>query len=483
MSTVAKQSFGLPINAYFIAGLTILVAFSFIINLEVGLQYVLFELMTLAVLFLIPKVKVIGILGTVSMIALLVSNFIRPFILSLDFQSFSYPNRANINIEDLEQALKSTNAATLGYSIGFIFISNLYYLQRKTKPVQDNTIKKKPFLLKHIYTILFLCTSLVLLSCTLFFVLGIGMKGEAVTSPLAFLSRLIPKDLIFGVIALYFFKYSEYLKLWQKLLLISIAALFCINILATGSKSFVMIFAFAYLSWLLYSDIRVPLLKMFFLLIGGSAILGVSFILADSIKMASNLGLGYSSMLKLTAAVIQEISLFQIISDITSRFVGMDGTLVFNAVKDSWSSEYKNALYDIYELPATLTRSFGNIVPGFSLKGNIQSGVAVGRYISEVPEQLNYAGALGSVASMELMTRGSTFIGHLGLGVASGLYGLFVSKVKDDDLAYILTFFFNFFLLFTIMSGNFDMMIALLVIKLVLLPSYIFLTRIITSLK
>ena len=371
-----------------------------------------------------------------------------------------YSERGTITQNDIENALIQVIISTLIFVFGFIIITKPFDRVKSYIPSQPTD-----FMIRHKHPIIILITILVVLKCVLIFVLDIGMKGEKVTSPIAFLARLIPVDLIYGVVVLYLFKYTKYINRLFKILLTLLIIAFSMSILATGSKSFFMVLAFGYGTFLMYKDQRIPFGRAGLLLGLGSAAIVLSFVAATAVKVANTLGKDTGYILQVGFELASDLDYVDIFDDVTSRFIGLDGSLVTEKIMP-WKSTNLDKLRESFSISEVLKRSVSMTIPGVKAGSTLGSGVAIGRYINGLPAAEAFAGAIGSIGSFQLMMPpGLDWLAKLIFGFIVGGYVALMRKFQNADLQYILLFFLSYFVLFSIMSGNYDLLISLMIIK------------------
>jgi hypothetical protein len=438
--------------------------------------YVCLWLYAIVYLKLLPSHSAHQSVGTVVIGALLLSYFLRPFLLYDHAEIFSYRDQFNIGIEDMDRSIRDNLEGTILLSFGFL--TTVFLGEKLVRPVK---IAPAQFLLSYKTPLMVVMLALILLYAFLLFGLGIGHKGEKVSSSLAFLARLIPRDLIFGVAFIYLVKYRKQLSFSFTALIVVSISLFSLTILATGSKSFVAILGFAFGTWLIFNKVKVPLLYFLLLAVSGFALISLSFVLASSVKVSYKLGLDSSTFFFLAWNMLLQTPITTFMEDITSRFIGFDGTIVVNKVYADWHTNFVDKLEEAFSLKEVIYKTLGGLVPNLKLSSTVASGVAVGRYIQKLPDELAYAGAVGIIGGFKIMNLALYKVLLFVSGVIIGLYSILCSRVRDADLSFILSFFMTYSVLFYIMSGNLDLILTLFMTKIVLLFFYIYASQLLNS--
>ncbi len=479
MQTTKSNISGLPIKTYFL-GTVVLTTCLAVLNLTTtaAISYVSFAVICFFTLTFLYKNAFLEAPAMIMLASVFLSYYLRPFVLYADPGLFMYRNKANVSSAEIDNTLIEVLYSCILYMIGFVLVTKPF--DRKASYINP---KSNDYLLKYQDVILGLMAGLVILKALLIFGLGIGIKGEKVTSPVAFLARLIPVDLIYAIVTLYLFKYSKYLSIVTKLALAVLILIFSVSILATGSKSFIMVLAFAYGTFLMYQDTRIPLRRFLFLFGVGSVAIVFSFVAATAVKVANTLGKDTSFIFQMGLELAGQLSLIEIFNDITSRFVGLDGTLICQKAM-SWNSDALDHLRACFNLPETFKRAIGMTIPGIKLHNTLGTGVAVGRYIHDLPAEDAFAGAIGSIGSFKFMCAPAwVSIAKILFGAVFGGYISLLRNIRNNDLQYILVFFISFVMLFAVMSGNYDLLIALMIIKLALLGIYIFAVHFVIAIR
>jgi len=99
-----------------------------------------------------------------------------------------------------------------------------------------------------------------------------------------------------------------------------------------------------------------------------------------------------------------------------------------------------------------------------------------------LPSYVIHAGALGLFPSLFLMCgKWLYWLGVCGFGFLMGKCIQWITFIKNDSARFILDYFFCFFLFLVIMSGNFDLSLALLYIKIILMFAYYLVVRVLKA--
>lgn len=468
---------GLRVKTYFTIVVLLLTIASVYLSTQAVIVYILFFLLSSISLnllytnlfYIIPLLLIIG--------SIFISYFIRPFILYQDPTIFMFYDKVPILKHDLDQVMWDILISAFCVICGYIAVTKPFD-QKKKLLNQRQSI----FVLKYFLVILFLLVALMGLKLFLFFGLGIGLKGEKITSPLAFLARFIPVDLIYAVIGLYFFKYGKILYFKSKVILAFIILGFSFAILVTGSKSFILVFAFCYGVYLLFNDVRIKIGQFFLLAIGGFILFVVSFVAAGAIKFAAVTGQDYAFVFNFALQLLGEVKMIDIFGDITARFIGMDGYLIINKFFETNNPNLQD-LQNVFSISETFYRSIDMTIPMVKSASTLSDGVAIGRFVHGYPPSYAFSGAVGLFASLQLMFGSLHLLGKFLFGAGIGLFFVSIRKVRDSDMQFILYTFGGYFTLFSTMSGNFDFTLSLLYIKVILLFAYVVLVRYLQPIK
>ncbi len=461
-------------NYYFVI-LFLLVGLSFVYAPAYSVQYVAFLLIALVVRFALKEheyyyIPAMFLLGTVTL-----AYFIRPFAFSYDIGFYMYED--NFPLKDMNiigEGLTKVVAGSVAMLSGFYLFS---VTKSKKKYFIDNTHGEYFWNYRNLIFLLLLV--LLVIKIYLHLVAGVGLKGMKNTSSLAFLLRFIPRDLPFIIIAVYFLKYRKLLNYSSRIILLFLAGGFIFSVLITGSKTFVLIFALSYLTYLLYSRVKISLLLFSILSVLGILLLPVSFIISMAVKSSFiTSGAGFFDTINFIFFVADKVDSISLINSVTQRMNGLDGQIVYELISNLSAQGKFAKLQNAFAPSEVFLKIIESMVPFVNISDTPSLGVAVGYYVQEFdPTTSSYAGALGFFASIELMAYGVDILFFIYLfffGALVSLYFTAINLIKDPDLKFVLYFSGCYFIMHSLLSGNLDILISVFLIKIVMILFYAF---------
>lgn len=389
------------------------------------------------------------------------------------------------NVDIIETALQDAIVGLALIVLGYIMVA-LFAKQRKSTASNTSNTIKLPALVSNFYLIISVLLVLIGIKLFIHLGLGIGLKTIRPTSYIGFLFllRLIPDELPFVILVLYFFKYGNLLSFYKKLFLITIGGAMAFAILVTGSKVFVLYFGLSAAVYAFYMNYKIKLRT--FLIVSSVAVLlvGVSFILAEFVKFNVNKNeISISEGSQIFAEVVAEVDPYLLLGQVSMRFSGMDGQiLLFQSKEENLSVDWENLEKSYY--PSTIAANILEaLIPGINFTNIPFSGQAIGFYVLNYKpgSKQVFAGALGLFGSIKMITRSNQLLYYLILvlwGVITGFYFMLISKIKNTDIIFVLFFFGCFLVLNNTISGNFDTLLGKFIVKIVLLFFYTFLVLI-----
>lgn len=313
--------------------------------------------------------------------------------------------------------------------------------------------------------------------------LGLGQKGIKPTGNFMFLPliRLIPPELPFVVVSLFLLKYNKFLTWIQKRIFYLLGILSILSVAATGGKTFVINFALCFSVYYLYTNKKIKVSHFTIISIVGFFVLTFSIVISSIIRyelFRKNTGL--AEAFDLAVFALQTVEPYDILGHISMRFSGLDGQILleqstFQKLGVDWTN-----LYPVYQPSNILIKIFDNVLPINSIRvSKLPSmGVAVGKYVLNYEDSdAAFGGALGLFGSVKLISQFTSSVYYLLLlawGMLMGWYFNFINEVQDSELKFILYFFGTFMVLHMSISGNFDLLFSVFIIKVVLLLIYSF---------
>ncbi|SFT45521.1 hypothetical protein SAMN04489724_0827 [Algoriphagus locisalis] len=414
----------------------------------------------------------------VVLFAFLISYFVRGIILSIfpEFFMFAfftdyYPNRLDIITSLFDVFIFFTI-----FSIGFML--SYYSLKKIINIVEFKfSFAKRSWPLLYFNSLTYIFFTLIFIKLILYIIFNAGVKGEEVSTPLVFLLRFIPEDLIFIYAVLLYVKYPDFAKKnWIRI--ISLVGLMSLSILLTGSKLFILLLLFCFIIVSILFNYKFNVFKFLKLSISIFIILVISFAVSAVIKFQNPSNL--FDFVVYVSDYIDSNNFIIILDSISSRFIGLDGYILS---KNFVTNGVDEVMSDVYGLQQTLVRVVDYIIPFGKFTDSIGTGKAVSVYVFGFDMDHLFGGALGVFGS--LLIGNSTFVEFavFGYGIFISFIYLLLSRIFDDDLKIIFFYIFSYFLIHSFMSGNFDRLIGLLIIKIVLTIVYIYISFILTKVK
>lgn len=398
---------------------------------------------------------------------LIVIFYIRPLVLFRrpDFFQFTR-NLGLINSADIINGLGDLTLY-ISFLLFFFCLLSSRDKQKFSSPVQQIVVFETSNILKKINYIINLILVLSGLRFAINVLLGVGIKGQLITSSAAFMVRFAPEEFIIGIALMLLFFYRKKMTKSQNLRIIVGVVFLLISFLATGSKAVFLLLIIFFAFIFMYLDIKIKLPRLMsysFLVI---LIVPISFLLGNAVKFASYTGeVNVNNIISVFRNLAETTSIEDIINTITGRLIGFDGILAIERVN-------KLELFEIYSLSNTLQRSIGMLIP-FVSSDLITSGEAVAQIVQGLPSDLIHAGAIGGLAGIDLISYGNIYLG-IAIFV---IFNIFIIRwhmtIRDPFSKAVFFFFYCFFLLFVLMSGNFDFCIAIYLIKIFLYKFYFY---------
>lgn len=412
--------------------------------------------------------KIFSIAYFILFLSFLLSYFIRGFILieSPDFFLFEYFTGIVINSRDVLRGLWDV--------IGYFFLMSCGMLVgTKIKLISMTSGHEKSFIqpnwiIKYFRQIIIILFILVLGKLILFFTVGAGMKGEEVESGAVFLLRFIPDDLIFIIATVYLLKHSSFINRKQKSILIILISLMALSIMLTGSKVFIMLLGLCFLIVYLYEEYKLNASKLIIYTATSLFLIVFSFSAAFVIKYKEPNSV--ENFFYQTTENIFSTDTVLIAEAVTSRFIGLDGYILTRKLNSSGTKS--SALDQSFSLGSTALRIVDFILPG-RLTNDLATGQAISLHIFGFEEDKKFGGAIGLFGALNIAFKTYAWVSVLLGGILLGMVYKKIRFIQDEDIKLIIFYFFSYFLVHTFMSGNFDRLIALLIIKIVLLYFYV----------
>lgn len=403
-------------------------------------------------------------------LAFYLTYYVRPFLLWDRPEFFEFIDVTHASHDAIMYAVRDVTQAFFFIVLGFVLVTKLVAFEKKIHIKVSRRYLQEHFTMLSIFGIF-----LAVLKVFLFFVLGIGAKGVAITSPLAFIQRFIPEDLFFIVTIIALLVLKDELTYFQKIMIASVSGILAFGIMITGSKIFIMRLGFFYIAYMVHYQKTVPIMKFVILVSTAMTLVTASFVMSSTMKYFNKSGkeltpvslatVGWERYNLLDGAEVQDM--------LTERMNGMDGQIVTTKIIMYPGKKKINELKACFSAIEVFRRIVEGIVPGIKVSTTPSAGVAVSWYIYEFDRDFIFAGAVGFCAAMQWGSDPSF------LNWAQFIYGAVLALIfgaikwiKLDLLQYGLMALIVFHIVMVTISGNFDVIFSQLFIKLVLIPCY-----------
>ena len=437
-----------------------------------GVYYLVFFLINVIALRLISKSNSMLIPLFIILLFIYLAYFFRGFFLYDNWDYYLYAFKTPTYGNDaLLLGLKQATVGTLyivGGYMAVVFAGRFYWHDLSSVRIPGMLVKN------YILIILFLL-ALIALWFFLIVGLGIGVKGDPSGSGLAFVYRLIPRQLPFALVVLYLTKYLQFLSYPQRAMVVILGLMTMMAVLLTGSKAFIISFAICYMIYLLLEVARVKVINLVLLSLAGVAVFVYSFAISTAVRYSGLVEGNYIDFMLRTWDIITTIDYTVILSEVTARFNGLDGQMVYEIMSARSDSSLELASKS-FSTKTMFLNTVDGVIPGVNFTNTLTCGKAVSYYIQKVPFGEAHAGAVGIFASFRLMS--SNYIMYiLSLGmfgaVAALIFG-FIKKIRSYDLFYLVFFYTVYTLLGVVISGNLDSILSKFIIALTIIFVYFF---------
>ena len=391
--------------------------------------------------------------------------FVRPIIL-IDYPDcFMYDKLVTLpQKQDIAEALRDV-------ILGFIFLSAGFILCVKSIKIVPPKLHQSNFLLSNYNIINSVIITLTCVNLMLFYLDKVGLKGSTSDTDLAFLVRLLTPDVAFLIYFLYIVKYWKRFNLLRRFFIISMILIISYSVFITGSKAFMALFFLCYFFYFIYKNLRIRLSVFLSLTAIGLVLIVFSFIAAFAVKNAGSTEL--SSIVQKSTKYINAKDVVAIGDDVTSRMMGMDGQLVKNALVHQNNTVVLYKLKDAFDAKELFLRYLNGLLPKITFTNSPMSGKVVSEVVLGMRADINHAGAIGFFSAIYFISANFSWLISLLIGIGFGGYFVFIRRYKDEDLSFVLYFSGCFFMMRTILSGNFDSVLAEFTIKIIMLYLYI----------
>ncbi len=461
----------MKVSTYYLIGVIYATIKSFSLTFEIGMYYFLFAFVNVVTVlwykpksfFLIPLV--------ISHLTYFSAYYLRPFILVADMEYFLFKDVVRPDLELITATMQMASFSYVLIMAGFVIVTKIVNFEGKiiVKGLDG-------FVVKHLNITIIIGLGLVVLKLFLFFAFGIGAKGVANTSSLAFLQRLIPEDLFFIITMLCAFVIPHKVPKRELAILISTAMLFSLAILMTGSKIFIMRMGFFYVTYLLYCRVKIPALRMTILAVSGIFLITCSFVLSHTMRTINYLGLdpSFSTFVELSGESFAEVDGVEMFEAVTERLNGLDGLMVIPEVMNNKNKFDWDAIGNSFNFKEYVLRILEMMLPGVEVTDSVPIGISISWYIFKFDKDFVFAGAVGLVGEFAICSQSLTLLPWVLMAygaILAFIFG-FIKMIELEHLKFALCSLIAFFMMFLNINGCFDTGLTEFFVKLVLIFAY-----------
>lgn len=459
---------------YYFAILGVTVFLALFLMPELRWHYLSFGLLNVVTFYALSEKRYFQIPALFIFGTFFLAYYVRPFILTFHPEFYMYDKV--FPIRDLAVMVSASNSV-LSHILPFLAGFLLFAVFRSPKRyyLSDNKTNEFFYNKNQIFLVLFV---FLIVKLFLHLGLGVGLKGVKNTSSLAFLLRLIPRDLPFIVIALFFLKYRKDLNLVYSVLLWVLLIGFVISVLVTGSKTFIMIFGLVYITYLLYTNKKIILSRFILLVAVVALILPLSFISSLVIKsgIKSN-NLSISTVIEASSYYYNTIDQAILIDQVTRRMAGFDGQIAAEIFSNEQNTNNFEQLQKSFLPKEVFLKIVEGMVPFVDIAKTPSLGVSVGYFVLQFdPDSSSFAGALGFFPSIKLIAQNKMLLNIFILFLFGALISIYFSKIRNiqnSDLHFILFYSGCYLIMHTLLSGNLDTLFATFFTKLAMIFIYL----------
>lgn len=454
------------VTQYFLALLLFLAVFFFTRNGDTGLLYSGFFLLALISLHFFSSTFYKGAFF-VLLFSVTAGYFLRPLILVDHPELFMYPKIATgTDIGSINQSLLYALLSTLCLAGGFIVVI-------KSKKDRLPPVDRDPeFMLRHFAAINTIIVVLIAGKLFLMLTTGAGVKGdETKDSTFAFILKLLSPDISFVVYYIYLTRYWRRLTFRQKILTLAMIGLTSYSLFVTGSKAFIAMFALCFFFDFIYRNRSIRLTTFVVSAVSGFVVLGFSFIMSAAVKFSAQKDM--NSIFNKAKYFASSETTLTVANEITKRMMGLDGQIAGYLISQRSDENVKSVIKESFSGREIILHTLTNIIPKVNFTNTPTSGKLISQHIVGLPQEVSHAGSLGLYASVYFMAGPYFFLFHLALGALIALYFMYNRQISNYDLRFVLYFLGCYFIIRTVLSGNFDVVLGEFIPKWILLYCYI----------
>ena len=461
----------MKVSTYYLIGVVYATLKSFTLSTEIGLYYLIFAFVNIVTVLWYKPDSFFQIPLVISHLTYFSAYYLRPFILVADLDYFLFKDVIRPSMELLTETMQMASFSYILIMLGFILVTKFVSFEKKivVKGLDG-------FVVKHLNITILIGLGLVFLKIFLFFAFGIGAKGVANTSSLAFLQRLIPEDLFFIITMLCTFVIPQKVPKKELAILIGTALFFSFAILMTGSKIFIMRMGFFYVTYLLYCRVRIPAIRMTILAVSGLFLITCSFVLSHTMRTINYLGLdpSFSTFVELSGESFAEIDGVEMFEAVTERLNGLDGLMV---IPEVMNNKYKfdwDAIGNSFSFKEYVLRILEMMLPAVEVTDSVPIGISISWYIFKFDKDFVFAGAVGLVGEFAICSQSYSLLPWVLMSygaILAFIFG-FIKMIELEHLKFALCSLISFFMMFLNINGCFDTGLTEFFVKLILIFVY-----------
>jgi hypothetical protein len=396
------------------------------------------------------------------------SHMVRPLVWVFDLSVFMYGRIGQLTDQVVAASLIEIGILGFVLELGLVFGLIPFFMsdRRRTPAPRGN-----PLLVRGSTVIVGGLALLLFMRGFLLIGLNVGRKGIDVDPRFAFISQLIPDELVFAICVLFLAKYRHELSRFLLTAVTAILFAYTFLLLLGGSKAFLARLALALFIYYLASrgNFKVRVGRSVVIGAASLVLLILTFSLATFVRSAakttSGFGIEFITVIAKTAPqILQRERLKLAVDMVTRRLSGYDGFAAVGMYRDP-------RVEQAFSPSATASQAAARLLPGYRA-GGMSQGKSISVYYAGLPVTLKHAGALGLFGAAKLMGGSLAALLLFGIGYVWGAFFRWSGRLESEDFGFLLQYIGAFAVLRWSLSGNFDDLIAEFVINLGQLAFY-----------
>lgn len=243
------------------------------------------------------------------------------------------------------------------------------------------------------------------------------------------------------------------------------------SLFVTGSKAFIAMFALCFFFDFIYRNRSIKLSTFVVSAVSGFVVLGFSFIMSAAVKFSAQKDI--NSIFNKAKYFASSETTLTVANEITKRMMGLDGQIAGYLISQQSDENVKSVIKESFSGREIILHTLTNIIPKVNFTSTPTSGKLISQHIVGLPQEVSHAGSLGLYASVYFMAGPYFFLFHLALGAVIALYFMYNRQISNYDLRFVMYFLGCYFIIRTVLSGNFDVVLGEFIPKWILLYCYI----------